>query len=207
MHYSDHRNRFSLGSTQHRLERMNYLEELSDALREMYHEMRVSHDNLMILLHMISYARNHNEVIYVAGNGGSYTNALHWALDLQKAAGLKTHALGANAGVLTAWSNDLSYQDALAAEFDRLRGNDHALLVCLSCSGVSQNIESLIDYAVTHKIPSVLITGNHDRGSAFHVIRIPSTDYRVIEDCCMAIGHWLVGELQNELHKSNTRRS
>jgi D-sedoheptulose 7-phosphate isomerase len=134
--------------------------------------------------------------IYVCGNGGSHTTAQHWACDLTKAAGLRCVALGANGALLTAYANDQHYQTALAAELSRVaRPGD--LLICLSCSGTSPNIRHALDAAARANVARVLLTG---RGAKVQpgigvVVRVPSDDYAVIEDCHLAIGHWLTKEV------------
>lgn len=131
--------------------------------------------------------------LYVAGNGGSYAVALHWACDLQKAAKRRCVALGANASLLTAYANDDGYAKALAEEL-RLVWRAGDRLVLLSCSGTSANIEALRDTAYPRQIETALITSDCYAGHDA-MMRIPSRDYGVIEDCFSAIGHWLAGEV------------
>lgn len=134
--------------------------------------------------------------IWICGNGGSFATAQHWAVDLSKAAGLRAQALGANGATLTAWANDASYADALAAELARLiRPGD--LLVCLSCSGTSPNVRAAMDVAARADVPRVLLTGRgeHVPPGVGVVVRVASDDYGVIEDVHLSIGHWLTKEL------------
>ena len=51
---------------------------------------------------LVNFVQECPGTLYVAGNGGSYATALHWACDLQKAAGRRCVALGANASLATA---------------------------------------------------------------------------------------------------------
>lgn len=133
--------------------------------------------------------------VWICGNGGSYATAQHWACDLSKAAGLRCQALGVNGAVLTAWANDASYADALAAEFARqVRADD--LLICLSCSGTSPNVRAVIDAAARFGIPRVLLTkASADVPAGILAVRVASEDYGVIEDVHLSIGHWLTKEL------------
>lgn len=134
--------------------------------------------------------------LYIAGNGGSCAIALHWACDLQKAAGRRVVALGANASLLTAYGNDHGYDDVFAAELDRLaRPGDQ--LICLSCSGISPNISRVIGAARRLGVPRMLLTGQNSASyPSTQVMRVASGDYAVIEDVFSAIGHWLTKELQ-----------
>lgn len=132
--------------------------------------------------------------LYVAGNGGSYAIALHWACDLQKAAGRRVVALGANASLATAWANDEFFQDMFARELLQLHRPGDRLL-CLSCSGTSPNVSQALDDAHAAGIPYALVTSRVYQGNGA-LLRVPATDYGVIEDVFSALGHWLTKELQ-----------
>ena len=67
-------------------------------------------------------ARQENRAIFVAGNGGSAATAAHFVCDMVKGASVgqssrfRIISLGQNLQTLTAYSNDLSYADALVEE-------------------------------------------------------------------------------------------
>ena len=134
--------------------------------------------------------------ICLLGNGGSFATAQHWAIDLQRA-GKFAWAIGSNGAALTAYSNDDDYSDAAALEL-RLYGKPRDLLICLSCSGISGNIVSAIKMAKELGMRSVLLTStiHQEIAPADTIVRVWSKDYGVIEDCHLAIGHWLAQELQ-----------
>lgn len=134
--------------------------------------------------------------IWLAGNGGSFATAMHWAADLTKAAGMRAHALGTNGTLLTAYANDDGYADALVGEF-RSWAKPGDMLVGLSCSGSSPNITRLIAAAKEMKIVSFLMTAtvSAEVAQADYILRVWSQDYPVIEDCHSIIGHWLTKEL------------
>jgi phosphoheptose isomerase len=104
-------------------------------------------------------------------------------------------ALGSNPAVLTAWANDVSYSEALAKELARhVRIGD--ALICLSCSGRSPNIRALCTFAQHHAMPLLLITGkNAPSYPDIPALIIPHTHSGIIEDCHLAIGHWLTEAL------------
>lgn len=135
------------------------------------------------------------KAIWLVGNGGSFATAEHWAIDLCRA-GRRALALGSNGAVLTANANDDDYSDASALEL-RQYSSPGDLLICLSCSGISGNIVSAIKMAKRLGVRSVLLTGtiHQDVAPADTIVRIWSKDYGVIEDCHLAIGHWLAREL------------
>jgi D-sedoheptulose 7-phosphate isomerase len=145
---------------------------------------------------LLPFVRACEGVLWLAGNGGSASTAQHMACDLSKAAGRRVQALGSNPAVLTAWANDDSYGAALAREFEQVARLDDALIMN-SCSGRSANITMLMSVCHTLHIPRMLITAtNAPTFLGVPTIRVPHTHYGIIEDCHLAIGHWLTEELQ-----------
>jgi len=146
---------------------------------------------------LLDFVRGCEGTLWLAGNGGSASTAQHWACDLSKAAGRRVQALGSNPAVLTAWANDENYGVALARELGILARSDDRL-ICLSCSGSSSNIANVIERAYFMKLPTALITSQHYdiSWSSLIVVKVPAEHYGIIEDCHLAIGHWLTEELQ-----------
>ena len=146
---------------------------------------------------LLPFVRACTGTLWLAGNGGSASTAQHWACDLSKAAGRRVQALGSNPAVLTAWANDNDYANALSEELKSVaQPNDR--LICISCSGMSKNITILLRQAWLLKLKRAIITGS---GMAWPtpvdlVVNVPHTHYGIIEDCHLAIGHWLTEELQ-----------
>lgn len=164
---------------------MNYFAELQSALAQL--------DPTPLL----AFVRACEGTLWLAGNGGSASTAQHWACDLSKAAGRRVQALGSNPAVLTAWANDEGYEMAWAYELMSLaQPNDR--LITLSCSGNSDNVMQLLLTATERGIRNALITSMLGTGAANSDIDIivPHTHYGIIEDCHLAIGHWLTEELQ-----------
>jgi len=146
---------------------------------------------------LLDFVRNCEGTLWLAGNGGSASTAQHWACDLSKAAGRRAVALGSNPAVLTAWANDEDYGVALSQELQRL-ARPHDRLIALSCSGRSKNIITLLREAWLLKMPRAVVTGPDWPGitpvDVFVTLSHPH--YGIIEDCHLAIGHWLTEELQ-----------
>ena len=168
---------------------MKYFEELASTIGAL---------DLGQLANLRDYVRRCPGTLYIAGNGGSMASAQHWACDLLKGAGRRVVALGSNPAILTAYANDRSYAEALMLEFDRLVSPSHDRLLVPSCSGRSDNVQRLLDRAIERGIGRALITSTlYDQGfSVQPIVRVPSQNYGVIEDCFMAIGHWLTEELR-----------
>lgn len=87
--------------------------------------------------------------VYVCGNGGSFSDAQHFAAELmggfnmRARPGLPVVALGSNPASVTAIANDYGYEEVFAREYEAMvRADVHRAqpLVCLSTSGASPNL-------------------------------------------------------------------
>lgn len=133
--------------------------------------------------------------LFVCGNGGSHSVAEHWGVDLIKAGHLETVTLGTNPALSTAIANDHSYEIGLSTEL-LMRATSADLVVCLSCSGRSRNILSVLREAEKLQMEAYLITSyTAPQPVQATTIRIPTKDYGVLEDIFGIIGHWLTREL------------
>lgn len=148
---------------------------------------------------LLDFVRACEGTLWLAGNGGSASTAQHWACDLSKAANRRVQALGSNPAILTAWANDVGYEHALVAELLMCKHGGDALIV-FSCSGASRNIANVLRQAKALYMPTALLTSllppSGVADLADLIIRVPHTHYGIIEDCHLAIGHWLTEELQ-----------
>lgn len=82
--------------------------------------------------------RENGRTVYLIGNGASASMASHFAADLAKNAGLHTQVF-TDPALITAISNDLSYEQVFAEPLRR-RAGPGDLLVAISSSGRSPNI-------------------------------------------------------------------
>lgn len=163
---------------------MNYRDELTRTIQQ------------LDIAPLLAFVQACQGTLWLAGNGGSASTAQHWACDLSKAAGRRVQALGCNPAVLTAWANDEDYGAALSRELESVARTDDRL-ICLSCSGTSKNIITLLRSAWLLHIPRAIVTG---RANVYPtpvdlVVNVPHTHAGVIEDCFGAIGHWLTESL------------
>lgn len=146
---------------------------------------------------LLAFIHSCTGTIWVCGNGGSAATAQHWACDLSKGAGCRVQALGCNTALLTAWANDVAYSGALHLELAALTRPGDAV-ICLSCSGTSQNIANVLLEAKARGLSCALVTGLVKEYKVMPdlVVTVPSDNYGIIEDCHLAIGHWLTEALR-----------
>lgn len=137
--------------------------------------------------------------IYVMGNGGSAAAASHIATDLSKTASvprrprLRCLSLSENLALLTAISNDLSFEDVFSYQLENLlEPRDVTLFV--SGSGNSPNLLKAARLARARGAVSAALLG-FDGGKLRRLVDIPvwipSDQYGVIEDMHLGVGHIL----------------
>lgn len=135
--------------------------------------------------------------VYVVGNGGSATNATHFACDLSKAtivegrARLRVTSLTDNVALLTAWANDSSYEKVFSEQLMNLL-NRGDIVIAISASGNSPNVVSAIRAARlmgAATIGLVGFKGGRVLELADAAIHVPSDDYGVVEDCHSVLEH------------------
>lgn len=160
---------------------------------------------------ILNKLRENNNKIYFFGNGASAAFANHMALDFSKNGKILARSLSDSA-LLTALSNDYSYENAML-EFLKIEGvtNDD-LVITISSSGNSPNIASVLNYCKENHIKSLALSGlKKDNKSillADYSIYVPMKTYGMVEcihqiflhlilDESMEIFEWDRKEFQN----------
>ena len=163
------------------------------------------HSGVQIFCGMVYSAWKHNQRIFICGNGGSAALASHMAIDMVKACpSIKVISLTDNVPAITAWSNDVSYEQVFSRQMENLfEHND--LVIGISASGASPNIIEAIKTAKDRGCKTVVLTGY--AGEALdrplhtmpsHKIIVVSDVYGIVEDVHCAINHILFHYLQEK---------
>ncbi len=135
------------------------------------------------------------------GNGGSACDAMHFSGELVnrfmiERSPLPAIALNTDVGVLTAISNDYSYEDIFAKQIQAL-GKKGDVLFCISTSGNSLNIVRAISKAHEGGLHVVALTGKDggDTADALEAgdieIRVPSKVTPRIQEIHILVIHCL----------------
>jgi len=149
------------------------------------------------LIRMTSIS-NYRSNIYTIGNGASASIAQHWACDYTKGCkkgGLRPRviSLAANIPLMTAISNDISYDDVYSFQLDAL-GQEGDVLVAISSSGNSPNVVKAIETAKSLKMKTIALTG-FDGGKARELadisLHVDINEYEAAEDVHQAIMHMI----------------
>ena len=141
--------------------------------------------------------RDNNGILWVAGNGGSAAIGDHTVCDITKGTyredqpTLKSVSLTANAAMLTALGNDISYEDVFSQQLKYYLGKNDALLV-VSSSGNSPNVVKACEYANSRGIPTIAFVGfkgGRLNDIARHSVWIPIENYGMAEDAHQSLMH------------------
>lgn len=157
----------------------------------------VSRDELQGFLALLVESLEANRRIYVMGNGGSASTASHYVADFNKGLSwgkrrrFRFHCLNDNVPTLTAYANDVSYEDVFVEPLRNfLEAGD--LVIAISGSGNSRNVIKAIEYANGAGAITFGITG-YDGGRLRKIaqrgLHVPIDDMQVVEDLHMVFDH------------------
>jgi D-sedoheptulose 7-phosphate isomerase len=142
--------------------------------------------------------------LLVCGNGGSAADAMHIAGELvgrylKERRALKAIALAADPAVLTAWSNDHSYETAFARQVEAY-GEKGGVLWALSTSGNSRNV-CLAAEAARKKGMTVLAMTGQGGGQlgklADILLDVPSGSTPEIQQVHTCLYHYVCAEVES----------
>lgn len=182
---------------------MFYVQEYFESLTKVLN--KIDPASIDSLIGAILATATSNAMIFTCGNGGSASTASHYITDWTKMYNLATGnkfrglSLCDNQGLITAYANDLSYDQIFSGQLQSL-GNEGDLLITVSGSGNSKNIISALKCASDNSITTVAIVG-YDGGEctkyADLVVHVPSFDMQICEDIHLMIGHIVMKKICN----------
>lgn len=154
---------------------------------------------------IISALKNENKILFV-GNGGSASDCDHLATEFVSKFYKDRHAFNAisltsNNALITALSNDFSYEKAFSRQIEAI-GKKGDILIALSTSGNSKNIINAINIANEMGLVTIGFTGqqkcNMDEICST-LIKLPSTETPNIQEATMMLGHLICKIVEDEL--------
>ena len=153
----------------------------------------------------------HNQTIFVAGNGGSSSTASTMAndigFDIMKKTGdskpLKIHALTENSSVITAIANDTGYENIFLNQL-KIHYKQGDKLLVISASGNSKNLILAAEWVKERggKVIGLLgFTGGELKNICNKYVHVKTGlgEYGPVEDLHLVINHILAHWLQNKL--------
>jgi D-sedoheptulose 7-phosphate isomerase len=156
-------------------------------------------DAVADLIQALRLALDEDRQIFVFGNGGSASNASHFATDLGKGSSdkigkrFRVLSLNDNVSWMTALGNDYAYEDIFLRQLQNYARPGDVVLT-MSVSGNSPNVVKAVEWSAKNGLKTIALVGGK-RGRlaqlAEKVIVINSEHYGRVEDAHMGICHLL----------------
>ena len=155
-------------------------------------------NSIDFVIDQIILAWQRNSKIFTCGNGGSAITASHYINDWVKSVNFyssekkfKGFSFTDNTGLITAYANDINYEDIYKEQCKAFIEKDD-LLIVISASGNSKNIINAVKEAKKIGAFTVGILG-FDGGEALNLVDfsfiVPSFDMQICEDIHLMFGH------------------
>lgn len=145
--------------------------------------------------------------VLVCGNGGSAAESQHLVSELvgrfeiSKRQGLPAISLTSDTSIITAWANDVSFDEVFSRQVEAY-GKKGDVLVCFSTSGQSNNVIQAMKAALEKEMSIVAISGKGGGEMALycHVnIVVPSHNTQRIQEVHLHILHTLCSLIEGNL--------
>ncbi len=146
--------------------------------------------------------------LLLCGNGGSASDAAHIATEFtcrfkEDRRPYPALALNVDAGLLTAISNDYSYQEAFARQV-RAFGQEGDVLLVISTSGKSRNLVDALEEARRRKMRTIALLGRQGgftKGAAEIEVIVEGTETARIQEAQKFLLHVICELLEERLPK------
>lgn len=158
---------------------------------------------ISIIAKKIYFALSKKNRLFLAGNGGSFAECLHFAAELTgrfkiERDCLPAIVLGSNPASISAIANDYSYDDVFSRELRGLSCSDD-ILICYSTSGTSPNIINALKEANKNNVYSILVTSEKlDSTFANATIKVKSDDTARIQEMHTIVTHLLCESIDDQ---------
>ena len=155
---------------------------------------------------MIEQCLRGGNKLLVCGNGGSASDAAHFATELvvrftKDRPAYPALALASDGGLLTAAGNDYGFDEIFARQVAAY-GKENDLLICLTTSGKSKNVVRALEEAKTRKLRTISLIGR-DGGSTIGLadvdLLVPGDSTARIQEAHKLLLHVLCEALESRL--------
>ncbi len=158
---------------------------------------KLDFSKITLIADLIKKKVDSENTIFTMGNGGSAHNASHFITDwakmsnIEKSIKLKGICLNDNIGLVTAYANDIKFEEIYSSQL-KVYLKDNDLVIVVSGSGNSQNIINALEYANDNNATTFAFLG-YDGGKAISIAQnhllVPSFDMQICEDIHLMAGH------------------
>jgi D-sedoheptulose 7-phosphate isomerase len=144
--------------------------------------------------------------LLVCGNGGSAADAMHItgelvARFLKDRRAFRAICLSDNPVILTAWSNDVSFETVFARQVEAY-GGEGAVLLGLSTSGTSRNVAAAFEQARRMGMRTIALTGQGGGTLAplsDFLLAVPSRSTPLIQQVHLCLYHYFCEHVERRL--------
>ena len=197
-------------------EKLALLAPVVNPLEQIYEHHLIEHKRLfevmLLLRHDIEAAAqliarclmSGNKVL-MCGNGGSASDAQHFAAELagrfmKDRPPLAAVALSANAAVLTCIGNDFGFEEIYARQVEAF-GSPGDCLIAISTSGNSENVVRAVKAARRKGMTTIALTGEDGRINRMceQVMAVPASSTARIQEAHIFIVHTLCALVETHL--------
>lgn len=133
--------------------------------------------------------------LFIAGNGGSASDAQHFSAELvgrfsKERKSLRAICLNTDTSALTAIANDYGYPQVFKRQLEGIAKTGD-LFIAISTSGKSENLLNAIEWANINGIKTISFSGNSETMGAKKGFCVPSTNTARIQEMHILIIHIL----------------
>ena len=183
----------------------NYISDSVQTQQKILEDENILNKIQLISETIISALKNGNKILFV-GNGGSASDCDHLATEFVSKFYKDRHAFNAisltsNNALITALSNDFSYDKAFSRQIEAI-GQKGDVLFALSTSGNSKNVVESIEIANEMNLTTIGLVGSKksDMDEICSIlIKIPSVETPNIQEAQMVIGHLICKLVEDKL--------
>lgn len=144
--------------------------------------------------------------LLVCGNGGSAADAMHITGELvcrflEERRAMRVICLSDDAAVLTAWSNDYSFDTVFARQVEAY-GGEGAVLLGLSTSGTSRNVVAAFEQARRMRMGTIALTGEGGgtlAPLADFLMAVPSRYTPLVQQVHLCLYHYLCQQVERRM--------
>jgi len=144
--------------------------------------------------------------LLVCGNGGSAADAMHITGELvgrflNERQALRCYCLASNSCVLTAWSNDDTFETVFARQVEAY-GEPGGMLLGLSTSGKSPNVIAAFEAAIEMGMSTIALTGEGGGKLSYfadYVFAVPSKSTPIIQQAHTCLYHYLCAQIESKI--------
>lgn len=164
--------------------------------------MVLSESDIQAVIEVLLDAYYHHRTIFIMGNSGSASTASHFTCDLSKGTILpgrprfRVIALTDNIPLMTAWANDLTYQNIFAEQLISL-AKPKDIVIATSGSGNSANVIKALKRA--HELDTVTVgfDGGSVKDLVDYCVHVKSFCIQQVEDAHMILQHLVCTTLRD----------